>query len=111
MIGMDANTGRAIDGMDHLRQSIADILQTPIGTRTMRRDYGSMLPDLIDYPLIGANILRVYAATAHALMLWEPRVRVTGVQLQIAIDGSATLYLDCTADGKDMQVSIPVRKA
>ena len=33
MIGMDASTGRAISGIDHLVQSMTDILTTPIGTR------------------------------------------------------------------------------
>ena len=48
MLGMDAKTGRRLEGDDHLRQSIADILTTPIGSRVLRRDYGSMLLDLID---------------------------------------------------------------
>ena len=67
MSGMDRNTGRAIDGNDHLRQSIADILSTPIGTRVMpARDYGSMLPDLVDQPLNSATRLLIYAATLIA---------------------------------------------
>src|SRR3546814_12586651 len=43
MIGVDRATGQRLDGNDHLAQSIGDILSTPIGTRVMRRDYGSML--------------------------------------------------------------------
>jgi phage baseplate assembly protein W len=41
MQGMNRNTGRKLSGVDHLRQSIVDILTTPIGSRVMRRDYGS----------------------------------------------------------------------
>ncbi|RBI37029.1 baseplate assembly protein, partial [Xanthomonas oryzae pv. oryzae] len=33
MIGVDAITGRVIEGEQHLAQSIACILTTPIGTR------------------------------------------------------------------------------
>ncbi|MDO5609474.1 MAG: GPW/gp25 family protein [Pseudomonadota bacterium] len=77
MIGMHARSGRAFDGIDHLAQSIADILTTPIGTRIMRRDYGSLLPELIDTPDTGASRVRLYGAIATALMRWEPRLRVT----------------------------------
>ncbi|RBL59131.1 baseplate assembly protein, partial [Xanthomonas oryzae pv. oryzae] len=48
MIGVDAITGRVIEGEQHLAQSIACILTTPIGTREQRRDFGSLLPELID---------------------------------------------------------------
>ena len=51
MIGLAATTGRTITGAAHLAQSIADVLTTPIGSRVMRREYGSLLPDLIDDPL------------------------------------------------------------
>ncbi|WP_218644497.1 GPW/gp25 family protein [Thiomicrorhabdus cannonii] len=47
---MSRTTGKAISGMDHLRQRIADVLTTPIGTRVMRRDYGSRVFELIDNP-------------------------------------------------------------
>ena len=81
MRGMDAATGRAIDGIAHLRQSIADILTTPIGTRVMRRDYGSLLMELIDQPFNGTTRVRLFGATATALMRWEPRIRLTRVDL------------------------------
>ena len=51
MLGMNAHTGQALSGLDHLRQSIADILSTPLNTRVMRRDYGSRIPELIDQPI------------------------------------------------------------
>jgi|SRR5580765_933471 len=109
MIGMNAASGRAISGVDHLRQSMADILNTPIGSRVMRRTYGSMIPDLIDQPLTGPNILRIYAATAFALMNWEPRVRISGMSLDITIDGQAHLIIDCIANGSDLQIKVPLK--
>lgn len=98
MNGMNATTGKPLSGVDHLRQSIADILSTPIGTRIGRRDYGSLLPELIDQPANPATRIRIYAATALALLRWEPRLRVTRVQLnqrgtssfEIQIDGIRT---------------------
>jgi len=31
-MGMNAETGRELKGLEHLKQSIADILNTPIGS-------------------------------------------------------------------------------
>ncbi|HDR9024821.1 TPA: GPW/gp25 family protein [Burkholderia vietnamiensis] len=81
MIGMNASTGRATAGLPHLYQSIAQILTTPLGTRIARRDFGSELPYLVDAPNNGEARVRLYAATATALMQWEPRLRLTRVQL------------------------------
>lgn len=95
MRGMDATTGRALDGADHLRQSIADILTTPIGTRVMRRDYGSLIPELIDQPFNGATRMKLYGATATALMRWEPRIRLSRIELVPgAAPGAYTLDLE-----------------
>ena len=94
MSGMNLNTGRAIADIDHLRQSISDILTTPVGTRLERRTYGSLLPDLIDQPDNGVTRVRIYAAVASALMKWEPRVRLSRVALSSGpAAGQATLDL------------------
>lgn len=76
---MDRTTGRHMTGIDHVRQSVADILTTPLGTRLQRRNYGSLLPNLIDQPDNAHTRLRCYAAIASALMKWEPRLRITRV--------------------------------
>ncbi|MBX9860649.1 MAG: GPW/gp25 family protein [Sphingomonas sp.] len=81
MIGMDAQTGKRLDGDAHLAQSIGDILTTPIGSRVLRRDYGSALFELIDQPMNALGRLRVFAAVADALRRWEPRLRITRVAL------------------------------
>ncbi|MDO9571175.1 MAG: GPW/gp25 family protein [Hydrogenophaga sp.] len=92
---MHRTTGQAVDGLDHLNQSIVDILTTPLGSRVMRRDYGSLLPELIDQPDNGATRLRVYAATASALMRWEPRLRLIRVALQTGVrHGQVVLDID-----------------
>lgn len=92
MTGMDAATGKPLAGLDHLRQSIADILRTPIGTRVARREYGSFLPELIDQPMNAANRMRLVAATALALLRWEPRLRLTHVAVE-QVGGSAFAVL------------------
>ncbi|NMM75559.1 baseplate assembly protein [Rhodococcus sp. SRB_17] len=91
---MNRTTGATIIGVEHLRQSVVDILTTPLGTRIERRTYGSLVPDLIDQPDNQTTRLRLYAAVASALMRWEPRLRLT----RIAVDsgpsaGQATVTL------------------
>jgi phage baseplate assembly protein W len=110
MTGMNARTGRAMTRLDHIRQSLTDILATPIGTRVMLRPYGSELPELIDQPQNGATVLRIYAATAYAVARWEHRIALTGLQLEHSQDGSATLILDGQADGSGVQLAIPVKQ-
>ncbi|WPY95598.1 GPW/gp25 family protein [Limimaricola variabilis] len=93
MNGIDANTGKALSGIDHLRQSVVDILSTPVGSRVMRRDYGSRLHELVDAPMNRATILEIYAATAEALARWEPRIEVREVRLNEAAPGRLSLAL------------------
>ncbi|ETX03581.1 MAG: hypothetical protein ETSY1_46785 (plasmid) [Candidatus Entotheonella factor] len=92
---MDAQTGRALDDLDHLRQSIRDILTTRIGTRVQRRSYGSRLPELVDTPMHPDRTIEWYAATAEALGQWEPRFRLTRVRIAEATErGVLTLDLE-----------------
>ena len=96
-VGMSAATGAALSDMAHLRQSIATILFTPVGSRVMRRSFGSLLPELIDQPDNPTTRVRLFAAVAGALMRWEPRLRVSRVQLASgATPGTAELVLEGT---------------
>lgn len=94
MFGISAQTGQKLFGIAHLEQSIRDILTTRIGTRVMRRDYGSDLPKLIDRPMTPALASDIYAATAYALSRWEPRFKLLRVQITDAQVGSISLYLE-----------------
>lgn len=96
MIGMNATTGKPLGGEDHLRQSVTDILLTPIGSRIARREYGSLLPDLIDQPMNALGRMRLIAATALALARWEPRMRVTAVAVTPEATGRVTMTIDAT---------------
>lgn len=92
--GMHKATGKALGGLEHLRQSIADILSTPIGTRVMRRDYGSRLFELVDQPINRGFATEIIAATAEALGKWEPRLKLTRVAPAVAAPGRITLDLE-----------------
>lgn len=112
-LGLTAATGRRITDIDHIRQSVRDILLTSVGSRLMRREYGSLLPQLIDQPLHGATLLRAYAATVMALTRWEPRLRITRVQFgidgpQLTIDMQAVRN-DGPRAGTATNITIPLR--
>jgi len=94
-IGFEKTTGRKLTGIDHLRQSIADILTTPIGTRVMRRDYGSGVQDLVDAPMNDDTIIKIFSATAIALDKWEPRFKLSHLKsTEITENGRLSLTLD-----------------
>ena len=59
MNGVNSRTGKRLSGSDHLRQSVSDILSTPLGSRVLVRDYGSDLFSLVDNPRDDLTRLRV----------------------------------------------------
>ena len=76
-------TGQPISETAHIFESIETILTTPIGSRVMRRDFGSHLPRLIGSPLNRSTITAIYAATNEAIAIWEPRVEVVQTQMDL----------------------------
>lgn len=103
---MNRHTGRRVTGIAHLKQSVADILTTPLGTRLERRTYGCLLPSLIDQPDNGPTRLRCYSAIASALMKWEPRLRITRVGITSGSQpGQATVDLEGEYLGQTVSLS------
>ena len=88
MLGVSASTGQPLSDLDHLHQSIRDILTTRIGTRVLCREYGSRLSQFIDNPTNPALEIELYAATADA-----PRFRLERVQLVEVSPGKIVLNL------------------
>jgi phage baseplate assembly protein W len=111
---MNGNTGRSLSNLDHLRQSITKILTTPVGSRIKRRPFGSLLPELVDYPTNDTTVIQLYAATATALLQNEPRLRLTRVQLAVNADepGESTLEIDAIENvgggRRAVSLSVPV---
>ena len=93
MHGMNKYTGKRLQGIDHLKQSILDILTTPVGSRVMRRDYGSRIFELVDNPMVDDFAIELFAATAEALAKWEHRLRLERVQIKHIGKGQVTLLL------------------
>ena len=107
MIGMDARTGKPIGGLAHLRQSVQDILTTPVGSRIMRRDYGSTLFQLVDRPTTPELLAEIYAAAIDALAKWEPRLDVTAVSADASNPASGRLSINI--EGRYLLNGRPVR--
>ena len=97
--GMCAKTGRLLTGVDHLKQSIADILHTRIGLRVMRRTYGSNLFERIDQPQNDLTRVGIMADIAEVLDKWEPRFQLKQVKLTGTTDEQSNGKLFCTLRG------------
>jgi hypothetical protein len=94
---MNQHTGEMISGDADIAQSVARILSTRIGSRVMRRSFGSRLPELQDTPLTPRNAILWIAATAGALRRWEDRIKVERVS--VAMNQGAAGRLELTIAG------------
>lgn len=96
MTAMNRHTGKPIGSSALLSQRIADVLTTRIGTRVMRRNYGSLLPELIDAPGNEMTSQLLIAASATALVRWIPELALQrvgiapdGAQWSLTIEGAS----------------------
>ncbi|MDP9524679.1 GPW/gp25 family protein [Pseudomonas protegens] len=93
MIGMDRRTGLSLSCIEHVRQSIEDILTTPLGSRRMRPEYGSNLRRYVDLPVTGGWKSAVQAEVARALLRWEPRLKLERVSVVAVVGGQISFQL------------------
>ena len=100
--GMNRFDGRGLSESQHISQSIQDILTTPLGSRVMRRDYGCAIFELIDQPQSAAVKLQIMAAAVIALTRWEPRIRITEIEV-IAGDLNGKMQFNLLTDRIDIQ--------
>lgn len=104
--GMSRDSGLHLADAAHIRQSVRDILITPIGSRVMRREYGSLLSALIDQPQTPALTGQLMAACYMALLRWEPRIRLTAIVVGQANGGERTVDITgVRQDGLDTPIS------
>ncbi|WP_195319534.1 GPW/gp25 family protein [Enterobacter roggenkampii] len=102
--GMNRNTGLGISDAEHISQSMRDILLTPVGSRVMRREYGSLLSALIDMPQNPALRLQIMVACYSAIQKWEPRIRLTAISFETGDAGE--MYVDITGMRTDTGASV-----
>lgn len=106
---MSRTTGKnLVVDLDHIYQSIQDIVTTPIGSRIMRREYGSLVFQLLDGPFDDILQMQIYAAIANAIIRWEPRVSLHSVSLNITNPGAYILDLDLSLVDNNQRSSIRV---
>ena len=100
--------GAPISEIRHIFQSVEMILTTPIGTRVMRRDFGSLIPSLLDGPINAQTAVAIYAAANEAIATWEPRVRVIGTRMDLdkAAEGIVDLTVILQIAGEEQQVDV-----
>ena len=108
---MSRHTGLNIEKeTNQISQAIQDILTTPIGSRVMRRSYGSLLPQLIDAPFNDITRLQLLAATATALMQWEDRISIEFISIDPIDQGKFILDLSLIKldNNQNQSLSIPL---
>ncbi|MEC5343360.1 GPW/gp25 family protein [Brenneria populi] len=91
--GMNPDGLGTLTDSDHLWQSVRDILTTPIGSRVMRRDYGSIVPDLLDAPQNEVTRLQLMSAAVIAVTRWEPRIALNTVDVNYSKNGKVDVEL------------------
>lgn len=107
-LGMQRESGLALTDLDHIRQSVRDILLTPQGSRVMRRHYGSLLSMLTDQPQNEVLRLQIMSACYVALLQWEPRIVLDSISYQPGFDGSMVVELHGSLSQSPFSLSIPV---
>ena len=93
MLGMSNRNGSYLTDEEHLKQSIIDILTTPVGSRVICREYGSNLFKLIDQPVNRTLFPKIYVAVADALNKWEPRLKLEKITVEEIKEGKIRLSL------------------
>ena len=94
MNGMDKKTGKSLGGVDHLRQSVATILNTQPETLVFRRDFGSSFLDILDAPMNAETLVDFYMAIATAVDRWEPRITLTRIQAEVSQSAEVSLSME-----------------
>lgn len=101
-------TGKPITLAQHIEQSMMDIITTRIGSRAMLRDYGTLLPEMLDKPGSDYTLMVLMASTTMALLTYEPRIilnRVLFVPSKL-MQGKIELYIDAMIKENQTQLNV-----
>ena len=96
--------GEVVEGLDDVDQCIRIILTTPQGSLPLRPDFGCELWRYLDAPAQEArpHILR---AVIEAIARWEPRVKVSAVDIVELEPGHLTLTITRALRGDEVDSS------
>lgn len=111
--GMSSSNGRLLTDLEHLQQSLTDLLLTRVGSRVMRRDYGCTWFELLDRPLNPNTVLQMTAAVVSAIERWEPRFQLTELKPNLrsisdGVEGRWWMQLRGLYLGKSITLGITV---
>lgn len=106
LTGLNRTTGQPLSGYEHLKQSITDILTTPVGSRVMRPEYGSHLPRMVDLPVNKGWISAVQAEIARSLGRWEPRLKLSRVNVVAVVNGRVDMVIYGDYLGESMLIEV-----
>lgn len=80
--GLDADGKIRLVSLDEdVRQAILLIIQTVLGERAMRPDFGAGLRNLIFEPVNRTTMALVKNAVERALIDWEPRIDINNIEV------------------------------
>lgn len=65
--GMCRDTGAALFGVAYLRQRLADVINTPLGSLVGRRDFGSNIHEMVDKNVNRSFYMHCYMRLAEAI--------------------------------------------
>ena len=77
-----------------IEEAIRIILATAPGERPMRPDFGCGIHDYVVAPADASTAGSIAFQVTSALEMWEPRIDVAGVDVEIDSDDRGVLYID-----------------
>ena len=108
---IDKNTGRSLQTeQQSIQQSLQDIITTPIGSRVMRREYGSLIFELLDQPINDSLVLKCYSAIYTAVTRWEDRISISQIFMSSVQGNGLTFDIEGVSQisGQSMNLRIPL---
>lgn len=66
----------------YLKQSIYDLINTTVGSRVMRRNYGTNIMDFIDAPINELMLIRIQAYLASIILFQEKNILLKKLYIQ-----------------------------
>lgn len=108
---INKNNGQSITSeQESINQSLQDITTTPIGSRIMRREYGSLVFELLDQPINDSLVLKCYSALYTAISRWEKRIIISQIVMSGVKENGLVFDIDAVHEitGQPMNLRIPL---
>jgi phage baseplate assembly protein W len=78
---------------EDIREAVLVILGTAKGERVMRPDFGCGIHDFVFASINTSTVTLIGKTVREALMLWEPRIEVTGISVDTDDSDSGKLLI------------------